>query len=106
MLATNKNCRLDDDLSAIAFNNKMNNNRYNSSKNSIKKNRGMEKEKRGNGKKKLRTQHHQCSWYIRVTDIKLKLKFYCYQRGLVQHPEICHELKLAIFDNKHLFKYI
>ena len=43
MLATNNNCRLDD-LSAIAFNNKMNN-RF-SSKSSIK-NGGMEKEKPG-----------------------------------------------------------
>ena len=48
MPATNNNCRLDD-LSAIAFNNKMNN-RF-SSKSSIK-NGGMEKEKRGNGKGK------------------------------------------------------
>ena len=48
MLATNNNSRLDD-LSAIAFNNKMNN-RF-GSKSSIK-NEGMKKEKRGNGKEK------------------------------------------------------
>jgi len=47
MLATNDNCRFDD-LSAIAFKNRMNN-RF-SSKSSIR-NGGMEKEKRGNGKK-------------------------------------------------------
>ena len=48
MLATNNNHRLDD-LSAIAFNNKMNN-RF-GSKSSIK-NGGMEKEKRGNRKER------------------------------------------------------
>jgi hypothetical protein len=45
MLATNNNCRLDD-LSAIAFNNKMNNNMF-SSKSSIKNGGIMEKEKPG-----------------------------------------------------------
>ena len=52
-LTTNNNCR-PDDLSAIAFNNKMNN-RF-SSKNSIK-NGGMKKEKTGEWerKKKLQT---------------------------------------------------
>ena len=48
MLATNNNHRLDD-LSAIAFNNKMNNRL--GSKSSIK-NGGMKKEKRGHGKEK------------------------------------------------------
>jgi len=69
----------------------------------------MEKRKTGEWerkKKKLRTRRHQCSWYSRVADIKLKLKFYCYQRGLVQHPEICHDLNLAIVNNKQILKYI
>ena len=54
MLATTNNNHRLDELSAIAFNNKMNN-RF-GSKSSIK-NGGMEKEKRGNGKgkKKLQT---------------------------------------------------
>ena len=55
MLATNNNHGLDD-LSAIAFNNKMNNNMFSSSKSSIK-NGGIEKEKTGEWerKKKLQT---------------------------------------------------
>ena len=59
MLATNNNCRLDD-LSAIAFNNKMSN--MFSSKSSIK-NGGIEKEKTGEWerKKKLQTWRHECT---------------------------------------------
>ena len=70
MLETNNNCRLDD-LSAIAFNNKMNN-RF-SSKSSIK-NGGMEKGKRGNGKKE-KTANLTSRVYSghRVADIKLRL---------------------------------
>ena len=65
MLATNNNCRLDD-LSAIAFNNKMNN-RF-GSKSSIK-NGGMGKK----GKAANLTSRVYSSGY-RVADIKLRLK--------------------------------
>jgi len=59
MLATNNNGRRVDDLFAIAFNNKMNN-RFSSSKSSIK-NGGMEKKRKNGGMgkgKKLRTRRH------------------------------------------------
>jgi hypothetical protein len=72
MLATNNNCKLDD-LSAIAFNNKMNN-RF-SSKSSIK-NGGMEKKKTGEWGKKEKVANLTSRVYsgYRVADIKLRLK--------------------------------
>ena len=88
----------------------MNNNRLsNKSSSSIKKNGGMEKRKTGEWEKKEKLENSTSPvlWgYSRVADIKLKLKFYCYQRGLVQHPEICHDLNLAIVNNKQILKYI